>query len=71
MEMFNELSTVLTVIVGLIIFKKITGLIFKIIFLIILIGIAFYVYNGGMMDLLPPEITSLIKQLNEAGLLNP
>lgn len=71
MEMFNELSTVFTVIIGLIIFKKITGLIFKIIFLIILIGIAFYVYNGGMMDLLPPEITSLIKQLNEAGLLNP
>lgn len=71
MEMFNELSTVFTVIIGLIIFKKITGLIFKIIFLIILIGFAFYVYNGGVMDLLPPEITSLIKQLNEAGLLTP
>lgn len=69
--MFNELSTVFTIIIGLIIFKKITGLIFKIIFLIILIGFAFYVYNGGFMDLLPPEITSLIKQVNEAGLLTP
>ena len=41
------LSSIMTIIVGLFIFKILSGIVFKIITVVVVIAIVMYIYNGG------------------------
>ena len=45
-----NITTIIAVVVGLFVIKKITGLIFKLIFGAVVVGFIYYVYNGGDVE---------------------
>lgn len=65
-NIISDMSTVFTLIIGLVIFRKIRGLLFKLIFIVILLIAAYFVYTnpdfltGLLGNLGFPEIQELI-----------
>lgn len=49
-NILNNLTAVITVLIGFVVIRKITGLFFKLAFGALIIGFLYYVYNGGSLE---------------------
>ena len=59
-NIINNLPTLVIVIVGFFLIKKVTSLIFKILTIVAIIGLGYYVYQGGDMTVFTNIIDKVV-----------